>query len=420
MRVLHISSLYPPGVVGGAEKVTAMLAGRQVALGCTVAVAHLTRAGGPAHEQAGVQVTPLKSRNLLWIEDVQTHARPVTTLNKLLQAVNVWTVADLSRAIAAFRPDVVHTHSMVELPPLVWRAAQRSGAAVIHTLHDYDLLCSRATLFRAGRRCAKLHPACAALKTWKSVFAHDIDAVAAVSRPILDAHLRHGVFRDIANAHRRVIWNGVERRPVAGERQGPLTFGFLGRLVPEKGLGVLLEACRRLPSEGWRLRVAGRAPDGSPGFEADARGLPVEFLGFTEAGEFLSSVDVLVAPSIWEEPFGLTIVEAYAAGAAVIGSDRGAIGELVGSVAPQWVVPGDDPEALAVCMSHVLRNGRAALPGPEAFQAVLAAASPETMTSAYLELYGDVLQARALRTPAPRARSPLLAAGGIADAHPAP
>ncbi len=417
MRILHVSSLYPPGVVGGAEKVVSMLAEGQAAQGDTVGVVHLTRAGGDLRHQGGVEVRPLQSRNLLWIEDVQAHARPVTMANKLLQQVNVWATADIAREIADFAPDVVHTHSMVELPPMVWRAAKRHGAAVVHTLHDYDLLCSRATLFKHGQPCASLHPSCAALKAWKGVFVKDIDAVVAVSQPVLDAHLAHGLFQDLGPDQRRVIWNGVTRRPEAEPptRTGVFTFGFLGRLVPEKGLGVLLDACRLLAPEGWRLRIAGRAPLGSQGFAAQALGLPVEFLGFTDPAAFLASVDVLVAPSIWAEPFGLTIVEAFASGAAVIGSDRGAIGELAGAIGPEWVVPADDAGALAARMGAVLQGGRAALPDPGAFEAILQAASPERMTSAYLALYAE-LDTRRIARPAPHAR---FTPSRSADAYPA-
>jgi glycogen synthase len=410
MRILHVSSLYPPGVVGGAEKVAAMLAEAEARRGHEVRVVYLSRGGGPPRLQNDVQVAPLKSRNLLWIEDVQQSPRVLRTANKLLQAVNLWSAADISREIADFAPDLVHTHSMVEFPPLVWSAAKHGGAALVHTLHDYDLLCSRATLFRDGRSCSRLHAACAGLKLWKGLFADRIDAVAAVSRPVLDLHLRHGVFAHLPDARRAVIWNAAEPRkaepyragPRAG-RTGPFTFGFLGRLVPEKGLGVLLEACRRLPREGWRLRVAGRAPDGAERFEARAEGLPVEFLGFTDPARFLDTVDVLVVPSIWAEPFGLTVIEAFAAGAPVIGSDCGAVAELAASLGSEWVVPAGDAEALAVRMANVLDQGREALPTADAFGAVLAAASPERMTTAYLDLYLEALRVSP-RRPAAAAR----------------
>ncbi len=375
-----------------------MLAEGQAARGYAVAAAHLAREDAPSHQLNGVQVIPLRSRNLLWIEDVQTRPRAVTMANKLTQAVNVLAMRDFAEVFARLRPHVVHTHSMVELPPLVWRAARRSGAAVVHTLHDYDLLCTRATLFKNGAPCTALHPSCRVMKVWKGAFAGHLDAVAAVSRPVLDAHLSHGLFEDLPSERRPVIWNGVETAGAPADRSGrsgPFTFGFLGRLVPEKGLGVLLEACRRLESTpGWRLRIAGRAPVGLEAFEAQARGLPVEFVGFAEPRAFLDSIDVLAVPSVWAEPFGLTVVEAFAAGAPVIGSDRGAIGELVGRVDPDWVVAADDPAALAERMARALAAGRAGLPPPARFAPVLEAASPGRMVDAYLALYAEALRSR--------------------------
>ncbi len=395
MRILHISSLYPPGVVGGAEKVVSMLAEGQAEAGHQVGAAYLTQTVQVPGLRNGVAVFPQKTRNLLWIEDVQKHPRHITTANKLSQAANLKAAADFGAVIEAFRPQIVHTHSMVELPPMVWREAKARGAAVVHTLHDYDLLCSRGTLFRHGRVCARPHLACAALGAWKQLFERSIDAVAAVSRPVLERHTGAGLFGRLAPERRKVIWNGVAPRIGArsrGEhRTGePLVFGFLGRLVPEKGVGLLLEACRRLPAQGWRLRIAGRAPAGTPGFQAEAAGLPVEFLGFTDPAAFLDTIDVLVVPSIWEEPFGLTVVEAYAQGVPVIGADRGAIGELVGRVDPDWVVAPEDPQALARRMRRAINEP---LPCPAAFRPVLQATAPARMTEAYGALYEQVATA---------------------------
>ena len=399
MRILHISSLYPPGVVGGAEKIAALLAEAQAAQGHAVAAAFLTRDARPQGASGPVELHPVASRNLIWIEDVQHRPRPLRTLNKLWQAVNARAAADFGEVVARFRPDVVHTHSMVELPPMVWRAVRATGAKVVHTLHDYDLLCSRGTLFRNGRDCGPhRHAACRALSLWKTRFATDIDAVAAVSRPVLDRHLRFGVFTGLPAAHRRVIWNGVPTdasvpaAPVV--RDDPaFVFGFLGRLVPEKGLNVLIDACRRLPSTGWRLEVAGKSPDGDAAFRMRAQGLPVTFRGFVEPAAFLRSLDVLLAPSIWGEPFGLSVVEAYRAGRPVMASDAGALGEIVGLVDPTWITPAGDAYALGRRMAEVLTAGRAALPRPPAFDTVLAAVRPEAMRDAYMDLYAQVLGA---------------------------
>jgi len=392
-RILHVSSVYPPFVFGGAEKVVEMLAEGQAARGHVVGAAYLTRDAQPAGTRHGVSVLPQESRNLLWIDDVFASSRPKRTANKLGQLVNYRAAQDFGRAIAAFRPDIVHTHSMVELPPMIWNEIARSSARSVHTLHDYDLICSRASLFRNGRSCETLHASCRITAQWKARFAGRIDAVAAVSAPVLDEHRRHGLFTDLPPSHARVVWNGVkaagaQQRPV---RTGEIVFGFLGRLVPEKGIEVLLAACRLLPETGWRLRVAGRAQEGDAAYRAMASGLPVEFLGFADPSAFLQSVDVLVVPSIWREPFGLTVVEAYAQGVPVVGSRLGAIADLVGTVGADWLVTPGDPAALAERMLRIITERRASLPGPDDFAVVLAGVTPDAMFDAYDDLYATTL-----------------------------
>lgn len=396
MRILHVSSVYPPFVFGGAEKVVEMLAEAQATRGHAVGAAYLTRDAQPAGVRHGVTVLPQASRNLLWIDDVFAAARARRTANKLGQLVNYRSAGDFGRAMAAFRPDVVHTHSMVELPPMIWSEIKRSGARAVHTLHDYDLLCSRASLFRNGRSCSTLHASCRIAARWKAPFTRRIDAIAAVSGPVLDEHRRYGLFAELAPNRARVIWNAVDvpvghRRPA---RTGDMVFGFLGRLVPEKGIETLLAACRLLPPGGWRLRVAGHAQEGDAAYRAQAAGLPVEFLGFTQAAAFLDSLDFLVVPAIWREPFGLTVVEAFARGVPVLGSRLGAIADLVGTVGEEWLVPPGEPAALAARLAQMIAAGRDALPDARAFAPVLAQVTPTRMLDAYDELYAAALAER--------------------------
>jgi glycogen(starch) synthase len=395
MRILHVGSVYPPHVVGGAEKVVEMLAEAQVVRGHQVAAAYLTRGGQAAGVRHGVTVLPQKSRNLVWMEDVFRQPRIKRTANKLGQMINYNAAQDFRRAIAEFRPDIVHTHSMVELPPMIWAEIASSGARAVHTLHDYDLLCSRASMFRDGRSCQNQHASCRVTSLWKGHFAKDIDAVAAVSAPVLAEHQRFGMFGDLPLARTRVIWNAVAERPTGHPkkpaRSGDFVFGFLGRLVPEKGISTLIAACHQLPVDGWRLAVAGHAQEGDALYRAQASKLPIDFLGFTDPRAFLDSIDLLVVPSIWREPFGLTVVEAFAQGVPVIGSRLGAIADLVGSVGEEWLVAPDDEHALARRMMDVLRKGREALPSSEAFAPVLDAVKLDRMVDAYESLYADTL-----------------------------
>lgn len=396
MRVLHLSSLYAPHAFGGAERVVETLAEGTAARGHEVFVAHLVPTPAAPCERNGVEVRPLRHRNPLWIQDSARYPGPVRNLNKIATLFNVLTARDFAQVLDETRPDIVHSHSMVELTPAMWAQARARGATVVHTLHDYDLLCIRASLFKDGRHCEKRHLACAAFSRIKQAFHGNIDQVVGVSQAILDVHLGHGCFQALPPARRHVIWNPVaashrvERPRSPADAARPLVFGYIGRLVPEKGVSVLLEACRRLPSSGWQLRVAGRAPNGDADLRAQAAGLPVEFVGFVNPAEFLAGIDVLVVPSIWQEPFGLTIVEAYAAGVPVIGADSGGVAEIVSAVDPSCLVPANDPEALGRKMATLLAAGVQAVPQPDS-AAVLARTAPEHVVDEYLHVYSQLL-----------------------------
>ena len=393
MKILHVSSLYPPHVVGGAERVVEMLAEAQAAAGHDVSVCYLSQHRERPGRRNGVAVYPMTNSNPLWIDDVASKPGPVRIINKLWTVTNPKSTYDIWRVVRKVKPDVVHSHSMVNLSPMAWAAAKSTGAALVHTLHDYDMVCLRSTLFNNGHNCVSRRPGCFYSSQWKSMYQNMIDVAVGVSRATIDRHLKFGMFNNLDADRLRVVWNGVrvslrtgrEKTLAPGE---PFVFGYIGRLVPEKGIGIAIEACRQLPATGWKMRIAGKAPGANP-FPEMAKGLPIEFVGFTETNAFMDSIDVLVAPAIWAEPFGLTIVEAFAAGVPVIGARSGAISELVGTLGPgpDWLVEPNDANALAARMMHVMAAGRERLPPTAAFSKVLDAVTPEKMVDGYLSAY---------------------------------
>lgn len=134
----------------------------------------------------------------------------------------------------------------------------------------------------------------------------------------------------------------------------PFFISYIGRLVPEKGLADLLEALALLP-EGFRLVLLGDGPMRSE-LEAQVKTLGlserVAFQGETRYADlpfFLNSCHVLVLPSrttpSWKEQFGRVLIEAGACGLPVIGSDSGAIPEVVADAG--LIFPEGDGRALA-------------------------------------------------------------------------
>lgn len=130
---------------------------------------------------------------------------------------------------------------------------------------------------------------------------------------------------------------GAELRARLGWAAGDAVVGYLGRFVPEKGLDLLMAALRgcRAP---WRLMLVGGGPM-EPALRAFAAAHPgrVAVLTGVEHGEVprhLSAMDLLCAPSRtsprWKEQFGRMIVEAFACGVPVLGSDSGEIPFVIG------------------------------------------------------------------------------------------
>lgn len=149
----------------------------------------------------------------------------------------------------------------------------------------------------------------------------------------------------------------------------PLRLGFLGRLSHAKGVDVLARALRLLERSsygtfqlvlGGEARFVGEGEATRIQERIDALRTPVEWLGWADPGRFFSTIDVLVVPSIWQEPFGLVALEAMAAGVPVIVSDAGALPEVVGPDHP-WIVPAGDAGALADVLKSVASTDPATL-----------------------------------------------------------
>lgn len=139
--------------------------------------------------------------------------------------------------------------------------------------------------------------------------------------------------------------------------------GFVGRLVPQKGLLLLVEAVARLSSD-VRLVVVGRGPlkaellRRAHTLRLDGRLELHERVPHREVPQYLQQMSILVLPSLttsrWKEQFGHVLIEAMACGVPVIGSDSGAIPGVLGDAG--IIVPERDVGALASALDKLLSD----------------------------------------------------------------
>jgi glycosyltransferase involved in cell wall biosynthesis len=192
--------------------------------------------------------------------------------------------------------------------------------------------------------------------TWYARYLYNrkVDGVVAISCKISNLLIEAGVEREKI----RLIHSGIDPGPFeaaanSGDmHSGRVVIGMAAVLEERKGHRFLFEAARRLKAQGYRIEycVAGEGSLSRPLQEAATRlGLEreVQFLGFvSDMPAFLSQVDIVVLPSL-SEGFGVSVLEAMAAGKAVIASRVGGLTELVTDTVTGLLVAPRDVEGLA-------------------------------------------------------------------------
>lgn len=244
------------------------------------------------------------------------------------------------------RPDILHTHGY-RSDILHGSSARRRKIAAVSTLHGYMIQGGLSRLGSLLQRYALRH----------------FDAVIAVSRPIMEDLAGQGVQKDrlhyIQNA-----WSPTGTpftRREARERLGlpadGKVLGWIGRMVPVKGADVFVRSLASLQTTDWTACMIGEGPEIGVVREIVAQsGLEgrVNFAGTVHgASRYLEAFDLLALSSRYE---GTPIValEAMGAGVPIVSTAVGGVPELLGGGAGGWLVPPEDPPALASAMDAVL------------------------------------------------------------------
>jgi glycogen synthase len=380
MRILLVSNLFPPYVVGGYERLAGWVAEGLRARGHAVQV--LTGRGALFAGRPGV------TADLdLDLEAVcHAHFADGIAFERGLAAGvrrHVFSPRNLGaarRALAAARADLVSfwNPAFITLSPLLAARWQRVPSVV----HLSDTVMNP---FRGP------HPP-AFPPGFRSAARLAVDALLPLSAPrrylVPSAFLRDKLVRNEGLPARRsevLPWPlppavASTAPPARGEPRASRLL-FVGSLAPEKGADVLLEAfrraCTRRPD--LTLTVLGDAGRASVRLlRASAEGLAVRFGGQLAHDAVLREYqehDVLVFPSVWDEPFALVPLEAAAMGLAVVATTAGGTPEAFTDGRTALLVPPGDAAALEAA---ILR-----LAGEPPFARALATAAQAHVRATY-------------------------------------
>lgn len=185
------------------------------------------------------------------------------------------------------------------------------------------------------------------------------DKIIAISVSVKNSILEETKFKEQKVA---VIYNGIQLPAHASKRtnvhNGEIRLVYVGRLIKEKGVQILLQALPLInPDVHWSLEILG---DGEYRTELEKLsaelGLShkIQFLGTQKnIYDYLSSSDVFIHPAIWDEGFGITIVEAMSEGLVCIAFNKGALPEIIDDGLNGFLIDQIDPQKLASAIEKI-------------------------------------------------------------------
>ena len=360
MKILLINNLYDPYILGGAERSVQILAEALKKNGDQPVVVS-------ANPDRGTRITYINDvkvyytsiKNLYSFFKKKEGFNPLLPFWHMIDTYNPWMAKKIGRIIDTAAPDAIHTHNLAGFSVSIWSEVANRKLPLIHTLRDYYLLCPRSTMFQNGKNCTTQCWYCWAYSLVKKRMSAYVDTVVGISSHILNQHRSRGYFEK-TQAH-KVIYNAYRKKYVFrcnGFEEGkPLRLGYLGQLKPGKGIQLLMQVFAELPVKDYELRIGGKGPDKFVHYLKNYYNMQnISFLEFVDPDSFFTNIDVLIVPSLWHEPLGRTILEAYAHGVPVVASDRGGIPEIVDAGKTGFIFNPDHPDTLVTILKKLKAN----------------------------------------------------------------
>jgi len=430
MRILFVVHAFVPESIGGVELHCHYLAAALAEKGHDAAVfARQADATKPDYE------LEKRRQGSLTVWRVNHCYRDVVTFAGTYRNERIDGIFD--QVAEQWRPDIVHVHHLIGLSTGIFERTKHRGLPLVLGLHDYWFGCPRGQRIRNGLRLCDdidrnlcvpcLKPQNYEVRTLHGSFVqwlrrlqaptyrpglrilrqYDADMRRALALPdavVTPAHFHREMYAhygvDPNKVH--IVPYGFPKPAFAGmeRRRGePFRVGFVGTLIPSKGVHILLEAYRLLGRPDVMLEIHGPSVPyhGDAGYldrlKEAAAGIPgtIRFHGRydpADAPRILSSLDALVVPSLWYECAPLVIREGFLAGVPVVASGHGGMAEAIDhSVNGLLFRPGNAGD-LAVQLRLLLEK-------PDLWQRLAQypqrVASVEDGTALHLDLYQSLL-----------------------------
>ena len=358
MKILYLNTLYSPLIEGGAEISLKLIVEGMKSRGYAVAVLSLKPGEGLEEDWVdGVKVYRGGLKNIYW---PYTDERP-RTLKRLAwhlkDSYNRDMRAYVKEVIDREQPDVVSCHNLAGWSAAVWDEIGQANIPIVQVLHDMYLACANSNMFKGELPCSTQCLSCRFLRAKHPDKSNQVAAVVGISQSILGRFTAIDYFKFskkfvIHNTRSIPVPERVRRR----EKGSPFKIGYLGTLSKIKGLEWLIAQFQKLDIDA-SLIIAGR---GKEDYEEKLKAMAVDprisFLGYVKPTQFFPLVDILVVPSLWEEPLGMVAIEALANHVPVIANKSGGLKESVIAEVNGLFCEAAFPDTLGKAMERLYRD----------------------------------------------------------------
>ncbi|PCJ21363.1 MAG: hypothetical protein COB02_01895 [Candidatus Cloacimonadota bacterium] len=334
MKILVISNLFPPYVLGGAESFA-------YELSTTLAKDHevlvVTTCASNSKKQFKVtgfenlKVVRFFPKNMYWLYNRNQRPSWKKALWHILDYFNLHSYYSLKKIIKKFQPDIIHSHNIDGFSASVWSAAQSLNIPVVYTAHDGHLLCPKANFLHQNKKidCGKTH--CKIYRSLHLLNTKNIDLFVSPSKFLLNTYLQFGMK---VKSH-QVIENGLlsNTKPQLNTNLFPLKVLFMGQISSHKGVNCLIKTIQHFKNQSnVEFHIAGKGPDEKQITALQNSYQNIYYHGFVSGKakeKLLLDCHLLLFPSQCYENSPLSILEAFQYGLVVIASDIGGVPELI-------------------------------------------------------------------------------------------
>lgn len=340
MHILFITNLYSPYIIGGTEIYLQNLL-QQLSVTCKVSL--ITTAPYSGRTSLKPQMSRegnFRIYRFFPANVYHLYKRPNSSILKaiwyLLDIYNVHAREVVRKILSEEKPDLVHTHNLRGLSVSVWDAIKDAGIPLVHTLHDFQLLCRNGLLLHGkdAKLCGGSDLECRIYRPMMRQLTNSKpDMVLSPSQFVLDKFKQAG-FLDRSSHALLPLWADAPDLQKTEATLGiSLRLLYMGVVSRHKGVRYLVNAFMQLKDCNAHLEIAGIGDEELDECRQLARhDNRIKFLNFVNGHEkekAFMRANVVALPSIWYDNSPVIIYESFARGKPVIASRIGGIPELV-------------------------------------------------------------------------------------------